>query len=676
MSDTDGQLIAAIERHEGSADTQVNEDRAELLQLYRGEDIYGHEEGRSAFVSRDCYDVVETVKPQLLKLFLSGDEVVRFDPVGPEDIGQAKLESEYINSVTLNDNAAFPVFADWLHDGLVQRNGYVLVHWDEHEESDTETYRGLSDDEFAMLMQDPAVSASAHSASVDVYGQTVHDVELERVTVCSGIKLINVAPENVVVSVNHDKVSLAQVEFVERVERKTLSQLREEGFDVDDDLSDGGDGRNDWEADTRDADRWGREDVQADPSMRRVKVRECWIRTALESGEQTAELRHVILVGTTILLNESADLVPLIAWCPKPQPHMHVGMSLTDEVEDIQAVKTASTRGLLDGMYLSLNGRFAVDEDRVNFDDMLVSRPGGIVRTQGTPMDAFRELVNPNTQGIGMQALEYFDQVKEQRTGLTRYTSGLDPNSLNKTATGIMQLQAASMQRIELIGRHFAEAVKELFWTVHALTLKHGRKMEMVRLSNEWVPIDPRSWKKRKDLSISVGLGTGNRQEQSGFLSQMLQIAFGPGLQMGLTDPSKVYQMLSRLTNNAGFKAPEEFWSDPKGQPNPMMQQQQQMQQMLQQLQQENAALKADKQIEVAKVQLDAQEVRSDADAESAKLAQAQQEAVLRAEVELQKAQLQADTQLRIARMNAITSRQSAAATRLASVKVKRDGLQ
>lgn len=661
--DKDKQLVAAIEQHEGAADTQIDSDRAYALKLYRGDDVYGAEEGRSAFVSRDCYDVVETVKPQLLKMFLSGDEVVRFDPVGPEDVQQAKLESEYINHITINDNEAFPVFAGWIHDGLVQKNGYALAYWDEHEETDRERYSNLSDEELAFILQDPDVEVVEHEQTDTPIGPA-HSVTLERVRNVAGVKLLNIAPENVVVSVNHHRVSLADAEFVERREWKTLSQLREEGFDVPDDLNDSGESEADWERATRDPMHFD-EDVQADPSMRRVKVREVWIRTALYSGGKKAELRHVIVVGTTVLLNEEADLIPLIAWCPKPQPHMHVGHSLVDETEDIQAVKTAATRGMLDGMYLSLNGRSAVDEDRVNFDDLLISRPGGIVRVQGDPGSAITPLTQIPTQNIALQAIEHFDQAKEQRTGITRYTSGLDPNALNKTATGIMQLQAASMQRIELIARHFAEAVKELFWTVHALTLKHGRKAEMVRLSNEWVAIDPRSWKKRKDVTISVGLGTGNRQEQNAFLMQMLQLALGPGLQMGLSDPSKAYNMLARLTNNAGFKSSEEFWTDPRTQPpkqpppDPKLM------------------------IEQAKLQQSAQETQIDAQQAQAKLSadmqaeqmraqQAQQEAVLRAEVELQKAQIQADTQLRIARLNAASQREGQLAQRLANMRVRR----
>lgn len=666
MKDSQKLLLSAIQRHEDAAEIDVDGERATAIRLYRGDNIDPQEEGRSQFVSRDCYDVVETVKPQLLKLFLSGDEVVRFDPEGPEDVQQAQLETEWVNHVALQQNDAFGVFSDWIHDGLVQRNGYVLAHWSEEEQVDTETYTNLSDEEIALILQDPALEVVGHEESADEYGNLLHSVKVEKRTDCSRVQYINVPPESVIVDVNHDRVSLTECNFVQRREWKTLSQLRAEGFDVPDDLSDSGDGSRDYETYVRDPDDWKEEGVEADPSMRRVKVRETWIRTAIHTGGKKAELRHCIVVGNTFLLDEEADHIPLVAWCPKPQPHQHEGLSLIDEAKDIQAVKTATTRAMLDNMYLANNGRYAINSDLVNLDDMLVSRPGGVVRVDGPPGAAIFPLTHPQTQNVALQAVEYFDQVKESRTGITRYTSGLDPNALNKTATGIMQLQAASMQRIELIARHFAEAVKELMWLTHALTLKHGRKQEMVQLSNKWAVIDPRSWKKRKDMTISVGLGTGNRQEQSMFLMQMLQLALGPGLQMGLTEPAKVYQMLSRLTNNAGFKASEEFWTDPSSKPP------------------QPPAPDPKLMIEQAKLQQSAQETQIDAQQAQAKLQadmtaeqmraqQAQQEAVLRAEVELQKAQIDAETRLRIARLNAATQRQSAIASRLSNLRVRRD---
>lgn len=561
MASDDKRLLAAIEREETLAeDGDLVEDRIKAIRLYRGDNTNPAEEGRSQYVARDVYDVVETVKPQLLKLFLSGDQVVRFEPTGPEDVEQASLETEFVNYIALQKNDAFGVFDGWIHDGLVQKNGYVVAYWDDAETVDRESYTGLAEDEIALLLQDESVEVLEHEQ--DEMG--LHSLTVERKRVYGCVRFENIAPESVRVSHTHTKVDLTDCDFVQRRERKTLSQLRLEGFNVPDDLTDGG--NDDSEEETREEGRW-RDTDAVDPAMRQVLVRETWIRTALYTGGKKAELRHVVVVGTTVLLNEVCDLIPVIAWSPKALPHQHTGMSVVDETEDVQGVKTAMTRGALDNVYLSLNGRHAIDTDRVNLDDMLVSRPGGLVRVQGDPGSAIFPLTSVPTQSIALQAIEYFDQVRESRTGVTRYTSGLDPNALNKTATGIMQLQAASMARVELTGRRLAEAVKTLFLTIHALTLKHGRKAEMIRLSNKWVTVDPSSWKRRMDVTISVGLGTGNRQEQSMFLMQMLQLALGPGLQMGLTDPSKLYAMLARLTNNAGFKSVEEFWSDPSGQP-------------------------------------------------------------------------------------------------------------
>jgi hypothetical protein len=256
------------------------------------------------------------------------------------------------------------------------------------------------------------------------------------------------------------------------------------------------------------------------------------------------------------------------------------------------------------------------------------------------------------------------DVVRETRTGVTRVGTGLDPNALNKTASGIAMLQGAQSQRIELIARHFAESVKELCLLVHALTLKHSRQQELIQLRNEWIPVDPRQWKRRKDMSISVGLGTGNRQEQSAFLMQMLQLAFGPGMQMGLSSPSQVYQMLAKLTNAAGFKNAEEFWSDPSKQPPKPPQQpppDPKLIEVQQRGQMEQAKLQQDAQMQAAKMQQSAQMEQAKAQQDmqmemqraQAEMALEREKAAMQAEVQRYKAELDAQVALEVARIRA-----------------------
>ena len=577
----DQALLAALERLESAAESadDTDEIRVTALGAYRGENLRPAPEGRSQVVDRTTWEVVESVKPQLLKLFLSGDEVVRFDPTGPEDIKPAEMESAAVNHVVTQQNPAFEIFSGWAHDGLLHRNGYARVYWDETDEIERETYEGLSDEEFALLSQSDEVTIVQHAAEqmplTDAMGnilgvQMLHNVVAERKTTNGRVRIVNVPPESVLVHNNHTAVSLKDCAFVQHRAKKTISELRESGFDVDDNISDEHDRREDWLDDYRREYSSDVEDETADPSMREVTVRESWLRVD-KDGDGIASLYRAVVVGKTVLLCEDADHVPIIAWSPIPQPHLHKGFSLHDEVKEIQDVKTSIVRTVLDQLYLSTTGRFAVDPARVNLDDFLVSRPGGLVRTDGDPAGAIMPLMAPMNLGPAMQMAEYMDVQRELRTGIPRVQQGqIDPLSQNKTATGISQVFAAGQQRIELIARYFAEAVKELCLVTHQLLSKHSRKPLMLQLKQQFIPVDPRQWAKRTDMTISVGLGSGSRMEQTAFLQQLLTLMIGPGLQIGITDPSKIHNAVSKMINAVGYRNPEEFLIDPaKAPPRP-----------------------------------------------------------------------------------------------------------
>jgi len=187
---------------------------------------------------------------------------------------------------------------------------------------------------------------------------------------------------------------------------------------------------------------------------------------------------------------------------------------------------------------LANNGRYAIS-DRVNLDDMLTSRPGGIVRVEGEPMSAIMPLSHPPLPPSSFALVEYMDSMKEKRTGVTAYNQGLDANSLNKTASGIAQVMSAAQQRIELVARTFAETgVKDLFKLVHRLVRTSYTKPDVVRLRNKWIDVDPREWKNRNDLTISVGLGAGNKDQQLMHLTTILQMQ-KEALAAGITSPEK-----------------------------------------------------------------------------------------------------------------------------------------
>jgi hypothetical protein len=574
-------LIAAIEGMEAAAERfgDLREERSKALDYYYGRPFGNEVEGRSQVVSKDVADIIGWQMPALMKIFTATDEVVSFRALGPDDQQAAEQESQYINNLVMNQNGGFLTIYEWFKDALLSKNGYVIAYWDESEQVDIESYEGLLDDEFAMIAQADDVEIAEHAQTVepmlDPFGQVVgqivrHDVKLKKKRSYGCVKIDGIPPESVFVDPDHKSVRLEHCNFVEWICEKTLSELRAAGFDVDDDLSDAGTSdQEDYEQQSRERHDWVRDSQtdHVDPSMRRVKVREGYIRLDRD-GDGIAELLHFVVVGTTILSEEPADMIPIAALTPDILPHQHYGQSSADESMDIQLIKSTLLRGMLDNLYLANNGRTLIG-DRVNLDDMLQARPGGVIRVDGDVGGAYAQLEHPTIAPLVQATMEYLDQVLEDRTGVGRTTPGMEADALRETATKTRQLQSMRHQKTELIARIFAETgVTDLFRIVHALTLKHSRQAEIVQLRGKYVQIDPRTWKKRTDLVPNVGLGSGDREMQSMVLQQLLGAMFQV-MPMGIAQPKQIYNAMSRLVQNAGFMDTSEFLVDPETLPPP-----------------------------------------------------------------------------------------------------------
>ncbi len=573
MKMDDSILVRAIEQHESTSSAwgQLDADRKEALDYYLGEPMGNEVDGRSQVIARQVWDTVEWLKPQLADIFTSGEEIVSFSPRGPEDVKPAEQETDYVNHLITQKNNWFEIWYNWTHDALIEKVGYVKVYWDDEEDLTVEKYQRLTQDEYAQLQMHQDIEIGEPTIEMDpATMQPVISCEVRRKKPRNTVKIENLPPENVRVSQMARGLSLQdpRLPFVEHVEKKTISDLRDEGFDVADDINDQGSNREGW--DDRDEltpfrDNDGQE---SDPSMRMVWVREVWMRVDYD-GDGRAELRHVVIVGTTILLNEDADCVPVVALCPTPLSHQHAGLSVADAVMDLQKIQTALLRGALDNQYLANNGRYGINENNVNLDDMLDSRPGGVVRVNGEPGQNLFPLTHPTTGNVAVPMMEYIDRLAQKRTGVNEQNQGLDPNALNKTATGAQLLLSASQQRIKFIARIFAETgIKSLFQLVHQLTLQNSRQQEIVELRGEWMPIDPRQWSKRTDMVISVALGAGDRVQQLAYLAQQRQMQLEM-MPLGIATPQHILNTVNRMTKAAGYKDAAEFWNDPAKNPPP-----------------------------------------------------------------------------------------------------------
>lgn len=128
-------------------------------------------EGRSSAVSTDIQDTIEGLMPNLMEIFVSGDDVVMFEPVGPEDEDAAQQESDYVNHVFMQQNEGFLVTYSFIKDSLLSKMGIIKAFWEEKEEEKEETYEGLTDDQFAVIVSDPEVEVKAHTErTAEEYG--------------------------------------------------------------------------------------------------------------------------------------------------------------------------------------------------------------------------------------------------------------------------------------------------------------------------------------------------------------------------------------------------------------------------------------------------------------------------------------------------------------------------
>ena len=659
MKLSDSEIVARIEAEEsksyGVNDSQLSFERSEAINFYLGLPFGNEVEGRSQVVSYDVQDTIESALPQLLKVFVAGDKVVTFDPKGPEDQDAADQETDYVNHVVMEKNAGFNIFYVWFKDALLSKNGYVKVYTETEDEMEEVEYSGLTDAQLQMLASDDKTEVLEHTAypdpSVDIamlqqqammnnqdpmsiMQPMLHDVKLKVTESKDSIKIKNVAPENMMVSVDTTGPSLHDARFVQHRELMAVAEVAE-AFNLSESKVEGimSDIRSVFEQESNARDIYSEEFDRA-VDEHDALVKDTYIKI---NGERW---RYVVL-GNEIIYKEKCEYVPFACITPMIMPHRHIGRSYSDLTQDIQMIKSTLLRGQLDNMYLANNGRYAIS-DRVNLDDMLTSRPGGIVRVSGEPGSAIMPLQHPPLPASTFSMVEYMDSMKEKRTGITAYNQGLDSNSLNKTASGVAQIMSAAQQRIELVARTFAETgVKDLFQLVHKLVRTTLTKPDIIRLRNRWVEVDPREWKARKDMSISVGLGAGNKDQQLMHLTTILNMQ-KEAIQIGITNPEKIYNALAKLTQNAGFKNPEEFWTNPANTPEQEGQQQKptEAEIMVQ------GQLQIEQQKAQAQMMQEQERSKNDIIIEREKI-------IAQAELEKFKAQLKAETDLAIAQLKA-----------------------
>lgn len=579
-------IKAEISSSVGFMGGSLSNDRRDSLDMYYQEPIGGELAGRSQYVTSDVQDTVESLMPDLMEIFAGGEEIVRFSPRKEEDIPMADQSTEYVNYIWNNDNDGFGVTHDFIKDALLQKNGVMKIWWDETPVQTRETLTGLNSlalqtldaDENIEILEHDEREATAEELPFAPDG-LVHDLTILKTEQNGKVRLAAIPPEEFLIG--RRATDLEDADFTCHKVKKTRSQLIRMGFskkEIDDLPAYSEQDFNEERVNRFGDEDWPDGDKSLDPAQEEIWLYEVYLLVDWD-GDGVSEMRQVTVAGPgyKILDNQPVDDHPFVSVTPIRMPHKFFGRSMADLVADIQLVKTSLTRNLLDNLYFLNNGRMGVS-NRVNLEDMLTPRPGGVVRIDSDAPDVQNHIAPIVTQPLGqvvLPALEYFDTIRETRTGVTRYNQGLDANSLNKTATGISQILNQSQRRLMLIARLFAETgFRPGFRKILRLVINHQDRPRVIRLRNEWVEMDPRNWDVNMDVSIMVGLGHGTQQQRAMTARMMLEvqervIQYQGGIEGPLVSVDNLHNALKSFEEANGFKG-HQFFMDPSGfQPKP-----------------------------------------------------------------------------------------------------------
>lgn len=602
---------------------------------------YGDEvEGRSRVVSTDVRDTINGILPSLLRIFFGPEKSVEYEPRGPEDVETAEQLTDMAGVVIRKDNDGFLQIHGAMKDAMVRKLGVLKVFWEEKETVEGHELTGISEPQLRAILADEdnevEVLTDYAEAAPDMPTGfiTLYDVYVKRRTGDGRVRFMAVPPEEFVFS--PDARDRDTADMMGHVRPMPASELIAMGIDPE--LVAQHKGRTNQRAATSDdleqARRFDRQHHQewyetVDDAREDCLFGEVYVYADMsepdETGEQSGEA-HLIkarVIGDSYELVdwEYASCRPFALFVCDPEPHTLIGLSTADYVMDIQRIKSALMRGMLDSLTQSLNPRTVASIEEVDFADLMNHEVGGVIRVE-RDVNAVKEFVHRFDQSgaSAFPMLEYMDQQKEDRTGQSKAAMGLDADALqSSTKAAVAATLSASQQRIEMLARVFAETgFKQLYELILQMLVEHQQRSRMVRLRGKWVEMNPEAWHDNLDVKINLALGAGGTEEKLQLLG-MITAHQKQLLDEGspLVDQPRYRAGLARMVELAGFPNADEFYK-PWGE----AEEQQYRQAMSQQQPPPNPAMMAmqmEAQIEAAKLQLEREKAQWDYDLDRAK---------------------------------------------------------
>ena len=542
-------------------DDDIGGSRALATEYYYG-DLFGdEEEGRSQVVSMDVRDTVQGILPSLMRIFFGPERVVEFAPQGPEDVQNAEQATDYVDFIFKRDNPGFKILHSAFKDALVRKCGIVKYWWDESVEVRAESFSMLDEQSMMMLTSDPDIEISAvreypvpgtepqnEAQGIMTPPPMMYDVEIKRRIKTGKVKIEALPPEEFLI--DRRAKSIEDATFVGHRTMKTVSDLVAMGYDYEEMVEASGNGNdfdNNQEYTARNPFAVISTSNNGDPSSKSVMYIEGYLKVDFD-GDGIAEMRRICTIGTgnKVIRNEIVSERQFADFCPDPEPHTFFGMCPADVVMDIQRIKSNVQRGILDSLAQSIHPRTAIVEGQANMEDVLNTEVGAVIRMRAPGM--VQPFTTPFVGQAAFPMLDYLDDIKQTRTGISKAAAGLDADALQSTTKAAVSATVnAAHQHIEMIARIFAETgLRKLFTGILKLVVENQDRARMVRLRNTFVPIDPRSWDAKMDVIVNVGVGDGTIEDRINILNQ---VAMRQEMLIEKTGPNNPVVSLPQYTN-------------------------------------------------------------------------------------------------------------------------------
>ncbi|MBB3910163.1 portal protein [Sphingomonas desiccabilis] len=561
-----GACVARAEAGSSFVDSNLQAERREVTMYYQGKKPFPLREGGSRFVSQDVYESVEAMKAQITEAFAAGNNIVSFRPQNAGDVDLAQQATEYCEHVMFAQNDGLEIINGVTHDSALNRVGVAQVYWDRSSITTGHTFEDVPLEEASQLLSDSAVRLTDKPVQKDA-GNGVYTVsgEFERIEDTSQVRIEVVPPEEFIVSGRFK--DLARAPYVARRRRVTLGELVDDGYDPkvvyaiegeEDDLA------LDEERLQREEDTvvTGLDDESEDEAGRLVTVHMSFIRIDAD-GEGRQQLWKVVHVGRTLLDKQKVADHPFVTYSMLPEPHTFYGGNFAARTIQHANTKTTLTRAIIEQAVEATNPRWQVARGGVaNPRELIDNRRGGIVNVRSV-VDSVAPLPQTPINPFVLQTIGMVDQAREDTTGISRLSQGLDKKALShQNSAGLVeQLTSNSQVRGKVMARHFAvQFLTKLYLKVYAIGIENDRQ-RILEIAGNFVEIAPQQWRRRSHVQVDMTLGYDERDQQAQEL--LAYDKYMTQTHPRLYGEQQQYNVLRKALLAKGHKNVQDFLADP-----------------------------------------------------------------------------------------------------------------